>query len=93
MFRIGICSARCRMPLPQAPTSISKSAKAQLGAAEASRGIAPTWQACEGKLLWRARIMKEGWLMLTFHHAIVDEKSICMLMRLGCAKAAAQADE
>ncbi|CAJ1386091.1 unnamed protein product [Effrenium voratum] len=60
---------------------VSPHALAQLGAEEASRGIAPTWQACEGKLLWRARIMKEGWLMLTFHHAIVDEKSICMLMK------------
>ena len=38
-------------------------------------------QECEGRLLWRARVLREGWLLLTFHHAIVDERSIWMLMR------------
>ncbi|CAE7193621.1 unnamed protein product [Symbiodinium pilosum] len=36
---------------------------------------------CEGRPLWRAKVMRDGWLLLTFHHAIVDEKSIWMLMR------------
>ncbi|CAE7631462.1 unnamed protein product [Symbiodinium sp. CCMP2456] len=60
---------------------VSPQSLAALGAEEASNGIAPTWQECEGRLLWRARVLREGWLLLTFHHAIVDERSIWMLMR------------
>lgn len=60
---------------------VSPQSLAVLGAEEASNGIAPTWQECEGRLLWRARVLREGWLLLTFHHAIVDERSIWMLMR------------
>ncbi|CAK9015739.1 unnamed protein product [Durusdinium trenchii] len=60
---------------------ISPHSLALLGAESASAGIGPTWRACEGKLLWRARILREGWLLLIFHHAIIDEKSISMLMK------------
>ena len=60
---------------------ISPHGLALLGAETASLGVGATWQACEGKLLWRAKILREGWLLLTFHHAIIDEKSISMLMK------------
>lgn len=62
-------------------TDVSPHGLALLGAEAASMGIGATWQACEGKLLWRAKIFREGWLLLTFHHAIIDEKSISMLMK------------
>lgn len=60
---------------------VSPEALAIQGAEACTMGIGPTWQACEGKLLWRAKILREGWLLLTFHHAIIDEKSISMLMK------------
>jgi len=53
---------------------------AQLASEEASRGLAPSREACEGQLLWRAIVLPEGWVMLTFHHAIIDERSIGILM-------------
>eukprot|EP00438_Fugacium_kawagutii_P030265 Skav219077 [mRNA] locus=scaffold1777:66982:71510:- [translate_table: standard] len=60
---------------------VSPHGLALLGAEAATMGIGTTWQACEGKLLWRAKILKDGWLLLTFHHAIIDERSISMLMK------------
>ena len=59
---------------------VSPAGLACLGARLATQGIEPTWQGCEGKLLWRARVLPQNWLLLTFHHAIIDEKSISMLM-------------
>ena len=60
---------------------VSPQGLALLGAKAASLGMGPSWKACEGKLLWRAKVLRDGWLLLTFHHAIVDEKSISMLMK------------
>lgn len=63
------------------PTDVTLKALAQLASEEASRGLAPSREACEGQLLWRACVLPQGWVMLTFHHAIIDEYSIGILMR------------
>mmetsp|Transcript_12666 Transcript_12666/g.22394 ORF Transcript_12666/g.22394 Transcript_12666/m.22394 type:complete len:457 (-) Transcript_12666:219-1589(-) len=60
---------------------VSPQGLAALAGDEASDGLGPCFQACEGRLLWRARVMRNGWVMLTFHHAIIDERSITMLMQ------------
>eukprot|EP00930_Biecheleria_cincta_P015561 TRINITY_DN12935_c0_g1_i2.p1 TRINITY_DN12935_c0_g1~~TRINITY_DN12935_c0_g1_i2.p1 ORF type:complete len:515 (+),score=61.78 TRINITY_DN12935_c0_g1_i2:63-1607(+) len=60
---------------------VTLKALAQLASDEASRGLAPSREACEGQLLWRACVLPQGWVMLTFHHAIIDEYSIGILMR------------
>lgn len=60
---------------------VTPKALAQLASEEASRGLAPSREACEGQLLWRACALPQGWVMLTFHHAIIDEYSIGILMK------------
>mmetsp|Transcript_43848 Transcript_43848/g.71067 ORF Transcript_43848/g.71067 Transcript_43848/m.71067 type:complete len:479 (+) Transcript_43848:3-1439(+) len=54
---------------------------AQLGGEEASRGLGSSHEACEGRSLWRAKVLREGWVMLTFHHAIADAHSIELFIR------------
>eukprot|EP00931_Biecheleriopsis_adriatica_P050780 TRINITY_DN29425_c0_g1_i1.p1 TRINITY_DN29425_c0_g1~~TRINITY_DN29425_c0_g1_i1.p1 ORF type:complete len:498 (-),score=88.02 TRINITY_DN29425_c0_g1_i1:52-1545(-) len=60
---------------------VSLKGLAKLAGEEASRGMSDCWMTCEGRLLWRASVLAKGWVMMTFHHAIVDAKSIAMMMR------------
>eukprot|EP00559_Dactyliosolen_fragilissimus_P009762 CAMPEP_0184873576 /NCGR_PEP_ID=MMETSP0580-20130426/41923_1 /TAXON_ID=1118495 /ORGANISM="Dactyliosolen fragilissimus" /LENGTH=399 /DNA_ID=CAMNT_0027376501 /DNA_START=207 /DNA_END=1406 /DNA_ORIENTATION=+ len=44
----------------------------QLAAAEVTRGMGPTPDDAYGKILWRAVVLEDGWIILVFHHTICD---------------------
>ena len=44
----------------------------RLAAAELTKGMGPTPDDAYGKVLWRAIILEDGWVILIFHHTICD---------------------
>ena len=44
----------------------------RLAAAELTKGMGPTPDDAYGKVLWRAIILEDGWVILILHHTICD---------------------
>jgi len=49
--------------------------------AEITRGLGATISEVEGRPLWRAAVLSDGWVVLTVNHMVADGRSLVLLMR------------